>query len=61
MKAYLVVTGILFGLVTIAHVLRVVMENPRLAIDPFYILLTLASAALCTWAFVLLLRSRRRS
>jgi hypothetical protein len=47
------VTGVLFGLVTVAHVARMFAE-PNLATDPGYLLLTLAAAALCLWAWRLL-------
>jgi len=59
MKAYLITTGTVFGLITAAHVWRVVMEGMRLATDPFFLPLTALSAALCLWACRLLeLRSR---
>lgn len=53
MRAYLLTTGALFALVTLAHVLRMVAE-PALATDPWYILLTVAAAALGFWAWRLL-------
>jgi uncharacterized membrane protein len=56
MKAYVLTTGALFGLITIAHVWRMV-EEPPLATAPWYILITAAAAALGLWA-VLLLRRR---
>lgn len=59
MKAYLVTTGVIFGLITIAHIARAFFEGARVATDPFYILLTLLAAAMCAWAFVLLKRSSR--
>jgi hypothetical protein len=59
MKAYLITSGTLFGLITLAHFLRVVMESPRLATDPWFVLTTLAAGALCIWAFRLLGFSRR--
>jgi hypothetical protein len=59
MKAYLVITGTIFGLITIAHIWRVVAENPHLAAEPWYILLTLAAAGLCLWSVLLLWRSSR--
>ena len=34
MKAYVMTTGAVFGLITLAHVLRVVAEGPRLATIP---------------------------
>jgi hypothetical protein len=51
MKAYVMTTGAVFGLITLAHVLRVVAEGPRLATDPFFVLLTVLSTALCLWAW----------
>ena len=47
MKAYIVTTGTLFGLIVVAHVLRIVAE-PHLAADPWYILLTAAAAEMIT-------------
>jgi uncharacterized membrane protein YqjE len=59
MKAYVITTGALFGLLTIAHIVRIVAENPRLATDPFYILITTLTAVLCVWAFYLVRRSSK--
>jgi hypothetical protein len=54
MKAYLITTGIIFALITLAHILRVFAEGPRLAKDPVFILLTLLAAGLSVWAWRLL-------
>lgn len=54
MKAYLMTTGVIFGLIVAAHIWRIVAENPALAKDPAYIVLTLLAAGLCLWAFRLL-------
>ena len=35
MKAYLLTTGALFGLITVAHVWRVIEEWPHLVTDPW--------------------------
>jgi hypothetical protein len=59
MKAYLMVTGVIFGLITLAHVWRVIADGPQLATDPFFILLTLLSAGLAVWAWRLLRRRPR--
>jgi tellurite resistance protein TehA-like permease len=59
MKAYIMTTGAVFGLITLAHIWRVIEEGPRLAREPWYVLLTIATAALCLWAFRLLWRSPR--
>jgi hypothetical protein len=56
MRAYLATTGAVFGLITLAHLARMVAEGPHLAREPFYILLTLLSAGLCLWAIRLLKR-----
>ena len=58
-KAYLVVTGIVFGLITAAHIARVVAEGPQLAKNPLFIVLTLVAASLCIWAWRLLWNSPR--
>ena len=58
MKAYVMTTGAIFGLIVLAHVARVVAEGPRLATDPFFVLLTVLAAALCVWAVRLLRLAR---
>jgi hypothetical protein len=59
MKAYLATTGTVFGLVAVAHVLRMVLENPHLAREPWYLGLTVLAAALSGWAWRLLWLVRR--
>ena len=59
MKAYVMTTGALFGLLTGVHIWRAIEERSHLATDPWYILITLAAAGLCLWAFSLLRRSSR--
>jgi len=54
MKAYLVTTGSVFALLTLAHVWRFVEEGPQLARNPSWILITIAAAALSVWAWRLL-------
>ncbi len=51
MRAYVATTGVIFGLLVVAHVWRAVVEGPHLATDPWYILITLAAAGLCLWAW----------
>jgi hypothetical protein len=55
MKAYLITSGAIFGLVTVAHIWRAFVE-PHMAKEPWFILLTIAAFALCLWAFRLLRR-----
>jgi hypothetical protein len=56
MKAYVITTGAVFGLLTLLHLWRVIEEGPQLATEPWYILITIAAAALCLWALRLLWR-----
>jgi hypothetical protein len=51
MKTYIITTGVLFGLITVVHIWRIIEEWPHLATEPWYVLLTVASAALCIWAW----------
>jgi hypothetical protein len=53
MKAYLVTTGSLFGLLALAHVWQIIDQWPRLLHDPSDLLevsIGLVAAALCLWA-----------
>lgn len=59
MKAYLVITGTVFGLITLAHIWRFCAEGSRLVSDPFFIILTIVAAALCFWAVSLFRRLSR--
>lgn len=43
-------SGAIFGLLTIAHLWRMVVE-PHLATDPVYILITAIAAGLGIWAW----------
>jgi hypothetical protein len=54
MKAYLMTTGAVFGLVTLTHLWRIYEEGPLLAANPWFLLLTAASGALSLWAWWLL-------
>ena len=60
MKAYVMTTGAVFGLLTLAHIWRVIEEEPHLATDPAYVLITVAAAALCLWACRLIWIARGR-
>ncbi len=51
-------TGAAFGLLAMAHVARAVAEGAHLAREPFFVLTTIASLALCVWAFRLLATTR---
>ena len=59
MKAYVTITGVLFALITVAHILRIAYAEPRLARDPGYLLLTALAAGLAIWAARLVWRGSR--
>jgi len=58
MKAYLLITGLLFALIATAHLLRTIAEWSRLAVDPWFLLqgpgLGLVAGGLTFWAWRLL-------
>ncbi len=58
MKAYLLTTGIIFGLFALGHVVELVAEWRSPASDPWFTigmaLIILVSGALSVWAFRLL-------
>jgi hypothetical protein len=58
MKAYIATTGAIFGLLTVAHIWRIVEEGSHVA-NAAFILITLASGAMCLWAWRVLTLSGR--
>ena len=58
MKTYVMITGVLFALIVVAHIMRIFAESRGLATDPFFIGITLLAGALSVWAAMLLRRSR---
>ena len=54
MKAYVITTGVVFGLLTAAHIWRAIEEGAHVASDPSFAVITIAAAALCVWACRLL-------
>ena len=59
MKAYVVTTGALFAVLTLAHLARMIQEGRQTATDPWYILITALAAALSLWAWRVLRVSPR--
>jgi len=61
MKAYLVVTGVIFGLIGIAHLLRLFVEGHSLS-DPWFlgsnVALFIVGGGLAVWALRLIRRLR---
>ena len=64
MKAYLITTGTLFALLALAHLVRTLVEWPRLVADPWFVLegpgIGVLAAALSFWAWRLLRPRRAR-
>jgi hypothetical protein len=50
MRTYVITSGAIFGLITLAHLVRLVLER-RLIPDPVFIIFTLISAGLTIWAW----------
>ena len=59
MKAYVMTTGVVFGLLTLAHLLRMIVEGRHVATNPLFVLLTVATGSLCFWAWRLVRQSTR--
>jgi len=54
MKSYVMTTGTVFGLITLAHLARVMAEGAHVAKDPWFVLLTIVTGTLCLWAWRLI-------
>ena len=57
MKTYVMTTGTLFALLTLVHIWRV-FEEPHLAKDPWYWLITAVAGAMGVWAWRVVRTSR---
>ncbi|MGI8436871.1 MAG: hypothetical protein ACR2NX_08195 [Chthoniobacterales bacterium] len=53
MKLYVTTTGIIFGLLTLAHLWRIGWEKHALATDSFFVTITAIATGLCVWAFII--------
>ena len=51
MRAYVVTTGVVFALITVAHIWRYVEEGSGLFANPWFSVITIATAALAIWAW----------
>ena len=49
MKTYVMVTGMAFGLVSLVHVWRFIVER-SVGSNPFFVAITVVAAALAVWA-----------
>jgi hypothetical protein len=59
MRAYLITTSVIFGLLVMVHVWRAIEEGIGVAADPVWVLITVAAAGLCVWGWRLLRGSAR--
>jgi hypothetical protein len=59
MRNYLLVTAVAFALLALVHVWRVIEESTTLARDPWFVIVTIISAAFSVWAFRLWSRTPR--
>jgi len=60
MKGYIITSGSVFALLTLAHVWRIVAENRSLVSDSIFVSVTVMAAALSVWALLVLLGLKGR-
>ena len=58
MRAYVLTTGIVFVLLTLAHLWRIAAEGAYLLTSPWWVGITVGAGALSVWAWRLLRQSR---
>jgi hypothetical protein len=51
MKAYVITSGTIFGLLGVVHLIRAIQEGAHLASDPWFAGITVLAFVLCFWAF----------
>ncbi len=54
MKRYVVTCGVIFALITVAHLWRIAVESRELARDPFFVAVTVFAAVMSAWALMVL-------
>ena len=59
MRIYVIATGVVFALLTLAHVWRIFVE-PQLATDPWFMFFTLVAASLSVVAWLVARRAPQR-
>jgi hypothetical protein len=59
LKNYVTATGIVFGWLCVVHVWRAIEEGPRLATDPWFLLISVLALGFCVWACRLLWQARK--
>jgi hypothetical protein len=56
MRAYIIITGLVFAAIVLAHVARLVSEGSRVASQPVFLIGTLVAGSLAAWSWRLLRR-----
>ena len=51
MKAYILTTGALFGLIVLAHLARMIKEGTETLTEPLFVGMTILAIGLCVWAW----------
>lgn len=59
MKAYVMTTGIVFGLLVVVHIWRAIEEGSGMMKEPFFVISTLLATAFCVWSWRVLRLMRR--
>ncbi len=59
MKIYVVVTGIVFALLAVAHIARIIMEGAQVLFEPIFLFTSVVSIGIMLWAIILLERARK--
>jgi hypothetical protein len=59
MRAYVMTTGAVFGLLAVAHAWRVFEEGLEVVGNPWFLVTSVAAVAMCLWACRLLRASAR--
>lgn len=54
MRAYIITTGVIFALLTVAHVARVMIEGTHVLKEPIFVITTICSVGMVVWAMFLL-------
>jgi hypothetical protein len=54
MRAYVLTTGVVFGLIVLAHAVRAYTHGAGTLTEPWFVATTAAAVALCCWAAYLL-------
>jgi hypothetical protein len=61
MRAYLLLSGVLYFLLVLAHVARLITEGTSVASSPMFSMTTVAAMLMTAWSWWLLRRSREGS